>query len=302
MILSINGSGFLTVILENQWISLSYNENAGLFNIYDKIKGSEVISNGYSSINLITPDADNLILSSSDDNDKKYEIKDVLDEYGQGQSLIITNSYRDGFIFTIFITIYEQRPSLFIQTSLQSTQAGFKLLSFCPFLSSIENEGTIQLGNLVDMRLFRQDWQSWSPVEIIPLNRRIKRPWMKLPKRILFSTNERFGKGEFLSDNFMVIKNLATQEFITLGFISMRKHLTQVGIHVNYEKNIIRKFFTRSLSGSTELKENHEIFSEKLVFIINGMNAVESLNYYASLVQEEMDAISWDPTKQLHWR
>ncbi|MFX1298256.1 MAG: glycoside hydrolase family 36 protein, partial [Promethearchaeota archaeon] len=211
--------------------------------------------------------------------------------------------YKFGFILIHSITVYKTKPFLLFQTSIQSLQKDYKIKLFYSITLSKKRQGDLHIGAIVDWRLFRQDWQSWSAVQVIPLNKRIKRPWMKVPKRIMYSTSEKFGKGEFLSDNFAIIKNLKTQQFITLGFISMKDYLTHIGIHVNYEKDEILKLFAQSLLGEIPLRENIKISSEKLVLIINGMNAVESLDYYAVLVQKEMNAISWDtiPTGWCSW-
>ncbi len=281
--------------LSTQWVQLTYNEKKGLFDICDKSTGSKLMINAFASFILIKQDGKELKLSSPEASEKQYEVKSNLDDKGKYTSLIAKFRFKNGLLFTLSIILYEETPHIIFQTSIKSSQNGYLIKAFYPLIVSREYQGIFQLGSIQDWRLFRQDWQSWSRVEVISLDKRLKRPWMKLPQRVMYSTKEKFRKGQFLSDNFAVIKNLKTQKFLTLGFISMKNHLTQIGLHVNYEKDEFKYIFAQSLVGGIELPPNTEVFSEKLVLIMNGMDALDSLDYYANLTRAEMKARTWDP-------
>ena len=291
------------MILENKWIRVVYDEVKGFFDIVNKIDAFKVFTNAFSAVILISPDEKELNLSALDSNRKSHIMKDVSDKFGNGKSLITTYTFDIGFILTLSITLYDTEPFILFQTRIKSSQKGYKLKLLSPFCLSKAQEGTLDLGTIADWRLLRQDWQSWSPIKVMRLNQPIKRPWMKIQNIITYSTQQKFKAGDYLSDNFAVIKNLDTQEFITLGFISMKDQLTQIRIQVNYKQNEVLELFALSSLGAIPLEGNQEIASEKLVLILNGMNAIQSLDYYASLVQQEMNALTWDsiPTGWCSW-
>ncbi len=283
------------VKLENRWIGFVYDEKAGFFDISDKVDKFGVLSKVYSAVVLVSPKGNETILSTLNANTRKLEIHDISDDYGKGRSLITTNIFESGFAFTLIITLYEKEPFLLIQTTLKTTQDDYFIKLFYPLCLTKSENGKLEMGAIKDWRLLWQDWQSWSTAEVIPLNKSLKRTWLRVPKIIMHSTDEKLGRGEYLSDNFATIKNLNTQKFITLGFISMRNHLTHIGLKVDYKKDELQRIFARSLVGNIPLKQDEEVNSEKLILIFNGMNAVESLSYYASHVQQEMKALAWDP-------
>lgn len=291
------------VSLENKWLQLNFDENQGFFEIINRNTGLGTFNHIFSSVSLLTQKNKNIILSTSDSKENSYTLENISDIYGNGRSLIVTQKFENGFCFTLIFNIYKEEPFILFQVAIRSTEPGYKLKSFHPFHLSKARAGNIEMGSIADWRLFRTDWQSWSPVEIVTLNKPQKRPWMKLPKVVMYSTKEKFARGEYLSDYLAVIKNIRTQQFITLGFISMRNHLTQIGIHVDYKKNEIRELFARSFAGGISLKEDQEIYSEKFILLINGMQALDSLDYYTTLVQKEMNALSWDsvPTGWCSW-
>lgn len=290
-------------ILETQWIQLSYDEETCLFDVYNKQLGQEIITHAFSSITVISPNGEEISLPAYKATGKELELNSNSTDTGNVMTLTAIYSFNSDFIFSFSITIQESQPHILFQNSLEQMPDDYRIKAFYPLMISKDLGGTLILGQLKNWRLFRQDWQSWSPVEIITLDTQVKRPWMKIPKRILFSTSEKLNKGEFLSDNFLVVKNIETQQFITLGFISMRDHLTHVDLQVNYTNNEISKLFARSLLGNVVFKKEEKIYSEKLVLLINGMTALESLSYYANLSKNEMDAIFWShiPTGWCSW-
>ena len=283
------------VSLENKWIQLDFNEKAGFFEIIDKIDGVEMVIHAFSSVVLLSQDDEERVLSTFDKSEKSYDIKIISDIHGEGQSLLITLKFESNLIFTLLINIYQDEPFLLFQAAIKSSENAYRVKFFYPLCLSETQQGAFNLSSIKDWRLLRTDWQSWSPIEVIPLNKSLKRPWMKIPKVIMYSTKEKFASGEYLSDYFAVIKNLNTGKFVTLGFISMKDHLTQIRLHVNYKKEEVLKLFAQSTAGAIPLKENQALYSEKLALLINGMDALESLNYYTTLVQKEMKALSWSP-------
>ena len=178
------------VVLETQWVRLEYDEVKGTFDVFDKIIESKVITHTFCSFTLSSSDTEELILSSFDDCQKDCEIQPISDNNGNGKILVATFTYETGFITTLKITVYDNNPFLLFQSSIKSSQQGYKLKSLKPLALSKSHQGDLQMGSIEDWRLFRQDWQSWSPVEVTPLNKRIKRPWMKVPNRIDYSTKE----------------------------------------------------------------------------------------------------------------
>jgi alpha-galactosidase len=280
--------------LENELLRLVCNEEDGSFDIYDKVLDIKVISCAYSSVHLVSPEGNEVILSSLEALHKEYEIIPLADRFGDGQALIARFTYSLGFVFTLKIHRYDDHPFLLFQCSIQASEMGYRLHALLPLRLSQQTGGDLELGQLLDLRMFRQDWQSWSPVSVIPLTEPLKRPWMKLPRLIMYSTEEKLGKGEYLSDNLLVMKNVETQQFLLLGFISMKTQITQIGIHVNIKKHLSQKLFARSTIGGVRLEPDVEVSSEKLVLILNGMDTLQSLDYYAALAQKEMQALSWD--------
>jgi len=280
--------------LDNKWIKLVYDDKTGFYVINDNKNESNLFLKAYTSAVLVSPDGNEITLSSPNAKKRISEVRAVSDDYGKGKLLTATHTFNSGFVLTLFITVYENEPFLFIQTAIKTSQNGYKLKVIFPIFLSGSEDGKLNMGSIKDWRLLCQDWNSWSTAQVIPFNKPLKRSWMKVPKIIMHSTGEKLRKGEYLSDNFAVIKNLNTQKFITIGSISMRDHLTHIGINVNYKADQLLKLFARSLSGIIPLNEDTEVNSEKFVLIFNGMNAVESLSHYASLVQHEMNALSWD--------
>jgi len=262
-----------------------------------------MVKHAFSSVVLVLQDNEERVLSTFDKGEKSCVIKKISDIHGDGQSLIITQKFESNLIFTLLINIYHDAPFLLFQAAIESSESPYRVKFFYPLCLSAAQQGTLNLSSIKDWRLLRTDWQSWSQIEVTPLNKSLKRPWMKIPKVIMYSTKEKFARGEYLSDYFAVIKNLKTGKFVTLGFISMRDHLTQIRLQVNYKKDAVLKLFVQSSAGAIPLKENQAMYSEKLILLVNGMEALDSLNYYADLVQKEMKALSWNtiPTGWCSW-
>lgn len=279
--------------LENRWISVACHIETGYMDITDRTMDSKVLVNAFMAVRLEGPDAEKLILSSFVASETSIEKESIDDGYGRGTSLIATYSFPNGFLIKSKLTLYEDRPTLFVQAAVQGTITGYKLDAIYPLVVSQSQKGLLELGGVKDWRVFCQDWQSWSTAQVIPLNKRMKRTWLKVPKIIVHSTQEKLKKGEYLSDNVASIKNLATQQFITMGAISMCKHLTHIELKVNYRKNQLLEITMRSLAGKIPLPAKAEVNSEKFALILNGMSAIESLSSYATLVQKEMGATSW---------
>ena len=282
------------VVLENKWLRLIFNENTGFFEILGKDDELKVFSNAFARAVLTSPEDAEITLSTYDANKRTYELQDISDGNGKGKKLIAIHAYDSGLVFRVNVTLYENEPFLLFQSIIHASQEGYKLNFLYPFFLSNAQKGSVDMGSIVAWRLLWQDWQSWSSAQVTPLNKSVKRPWMKVPKIIMYSTKEKGGKGKYLSDNFAAIKNLNTQKFVTFGFVSMRDHLTHIGIEVDYKNDEVITLFARSL-GEIPLEKDKDISSEKLILILNGMNAVESLSYYATLTQREMKALSWDP-------
>ncbi len=280
--------------LETELLRLVCNEDDGSFDIYDKVLDLKVISRAHSSVHLVSPEGDVIALPSFEALHKRYEIIPHSDGFGDGQALIAKFSYQLGVVFTLKIHKYDDHPFLLFQCSVQASKSGYQLHAFFPLQLSQQADGDLDLGQLLDLRIYRQDWQSWSPVSVSSLTEPLKRPWMKLPRRIMYSTEEKFGTGEYFSDHLLVVKNIQTQQFMLLGYVSMKTQITQIGIHVNVKKHLTRKLFARSTIGGVRLEPDVEVSSEKLVLILNGMDALQSLDYYARLTQKEMQALSWD--------
>jgi len=291
------------VLLENKWLQLDFDEDTGFFDIINKVSGLRIANHIFSSVYLCTKENKDIILSSFNSKETFCKIENISDVLGDGKSLIVAQKFENDFVLTLFFNIYEEAPFIYFQTAIKSNHSGYKLNSFHPFHLSKAKKGGLKMGSIANWRLFRTDWQSWSPIEITPLNKPQKRPWMKLPKIVLYSTMEKFAPGAYLSDYFVVIKNLETQQFLLAGFTSMKNHLTHIVIHVNHKKDEFLELFAKSLVGRILLPENQEIYSEKFVLIVNGMQALDSLDYYTNLVQKEMSALSWDsvPTGWCSW-
>ncbi|MHA1130604.1 MAG: alpha-galactosidase [Candidatus Helarchaeota archaeon] len=281
-------------IIETAFIQIFFDEEAGTFDISDKERALKIVSHAYASVHVISPEGAIQIFSTCDNTQREYKVTPIADRFGKGNTLVIILSYRTGFIFTFTIIVYEKYPSILFKSSLQCSQNGYKIVTFQPFILSEAAGGAIHLGSICDIRMFRQDWQSWSPVEVISLTKQVKRPWMKLPRRIMYSTEEQFNKGDYLSENIAILKNIKTQQFMLLGFVSMRDQITQIGLQVSLQRDKIMKIFARSIVGGIALHPNIKVSSEPLLLIINGMSAVESLDAYATITQQEMQAISWD--------
>ncbi|MHA1264405.1 MAG: alpha-galactosidase [Candidatus Helarchaeota archaeon] len=284
------------VILENNWLKVIYYEETGFFDIVERKEDKVLFERVFSMVELIDANRNKLKISSISVKIRDVRLEEGSDEYGIKKSIIIVHHYENDIDFTLIITLYVEKPLLLFQNSVKVNESTYRFHCSYPFLIEKIHGGNMHLGELRHWRVFYQDWQSWSSAQVISLKRAIKRTWMRVPSLIMYSTKEKLKKGEYLSDNIAAIKNIETQQFVTLGAISMKDYLTHIGLQVNLHRDEVHKFFARVSGDGIPLPLQEEVFSEKFVLICTGMNPVQSLTRYATMVQHEMKALSWTTT------
>ncbi|MFX0138518.1 MAG: glycoside hydrolase family 36 protein [Candidatus Hodarchaeota archaeon] len=295
--------GILTI--ENEYINVKFDTNSGFMNFMDIEKKKHVISNGFSSISYDTKNVDTL-----DEAEIKWEKGEFEDKIGKGISLILNFISKIGKPqLKLIIKLFENKPFIFLQnTIINNLGRAIRIKSFSPIELKETSLSQVDLGTTIDdWKILAGQYQSWAPIKLVgPFEKNFKPkvPNFIAPGRLVFLSNpdEERKKHEQVGDNYIVMKNLKTQENILFGFLTFENQLSQIIFQFNKKKRALKRLNTRSQADNIILEPNEELSSELLM--INFVTPpIENLILYADLIKKLNKTIQWEkvPTGYCTW-
>ncbi len=219
--------------LNNDLILFQFNLERGTYDIIDLMAKKPVITELYYQIS-VTLNGSNRVFSSIQTNNSKWDTKEIKDVIGTGLMLTIYQTHPELEI-QFRISLYSEMNSIFIQISFKVVQDSINLINVKPFLFQ---KGDFPIGSAPDLRILKNDWQSWSSIEVVDLSFKENRSNVKVERRGKHAFERNPKAGEIWSHYLSIIKNLKTKNQLFLGFISLANQHAQIIWKIERKKQI----------------------------------------------------------------
>ncbi|MHA1384362.1 MAG: alpha-galactosidase [Candidatus Helarchaeota archaeon] len=293
------------LILENKFLKLEFDSDSGFFDLFNKETEKYIISNAYSSISYNSINTDTLGFSKL-----KWDVKNFENNLGKGISLILKFLSKSKLPeFNLIFEIYEEKPFIFIRNEIiNNSEHRIRIKSLNPMVISETHYSKLKLGSSInDWRILAGAYQSWAPVKLVkPFDKNFipKSPESLYPGKIILLSNpkEKREKYEQVGDNYIIIKNVRTQNNVLFGFLTFKNQFCQILFQFDKKKNSIRKVLARCQADNVVLEPKKKLSSELLMINFNSP-PIENLILYSDLVQKINDVKLWHevPTGYCTW-
>jgi len=293
------------MILENELVKFEFNTTSGFMSFFDKKKQDCVISKAYSSISY-----DSKELNTLNKDKLKSDVEEFENEIGKGITLILKfMAEKETPELVLNIELFENMPYIFLRNSvINSLEKGIQIESLNPIVLSDAHSSNLNLGTTIkDWKMLGGAYQSWAPIKLFgPFDKNFvpSAPVVKdlIRRNFLLNPEEKLDKYEQIGDNYLIIKNLKTQNNILLGYLTFKNQFSQIIIQFNKKNIYLNKLQARSYADSIILKPNKELSSE--LFMINFITPpLENLTLYADIIKKINKTIPWSrvPTGYCTW-
>lgn len=228
------------------------------YDLTDLLADKSVFSGAFYEIN-IKFDNKPVRIVSKEAPSLQWEIQDITSELGTGKVLIIQQE--DPILRIKFkVYCYSNSQAIYFQISLEPGTNPF-------FLESVKllvlADGTISVNASNQLKILKNDWQSWSPIEIVDLHFRDKRPNVKVERRNKRSFEKKPLAGEVWSDFFSLAKNIQSQDQLFFGFVTLKDQLAQILWKIKNKEKIER--VECRCSGDSILLEKGDSFDSEIL-------------------------------------
>jgi alpha-galactosidase len=209
--------------ISNGTFMFQFNKMKKTYDLTDLLTNKSIFSDAFYEIDI---KSDNLPLKivSKEILSLHWEIQEISTEIGTGKVMIIQQDHETLQIkFKVYC--YANSQSIFFQLSFEPGTNPF-------FLDSVKllilADGKISVNTSKEVKILKNDWQSWSPIEIVALDFKDKRPNVKVERRSKRSFERKPHAGEIWSDFFSFAKNIQSQDQIFFGFVTLKDQLAQI--------------------------------------------------------------------------
>jgi hypothetical protein len=228
------------------------------YDLTDLLADKSVFSGAFYEIN-IKFDNKPVRIVSKEAPSLQWEIQDITSDLGTGKVLIIQQEDPNLRIkFKVYC--YSNSQAIYFQISLEPGTNPF-------FLESVKllvlADGTISVNASNQLKILKNDWQSWSPIEIVDLHFRDKRPNVKVERRNKRSFEKKPSAGEVWSDFFSLAKNIQSQDQLFFGFVTLKDQLAQILWKIKNKEKIER--VECRCSGDSILLEKGDSFDSEIL-------------------------------------
>jgi alpha-galactosidase len=230
------------------------------YDLIDELTSQSIISDAFYEI-AIKINGKPLKISSKDEAPLQWDIEDVSNELGAGKILIIQQN-GPVFLIKFKIYLYNDIEPIFLQISLEPKIDSLNLELVKLLIVNNEN---ISVNTSNQLKILKNDWQSWSPIELVDLNYKNKRSNVKVERRSKHSSAQKPPAREIWSDYFSLIRNLQSQDQIFLGFVTLANQLAQIRWRVK-KKEKIERIECLCLCDSILIEKEDSFDSEILMF------------------------------------
>ncbi|MHA1267148.1 MAG: glycoside hydrolase family 36 protein [Candidatus Helarchaeota archaeon] len=245
--------------LNNESTVFQFDLTKGTYDILDKATKKSILSQGRFEIHA---SIDNIpcILSSINSAEFKWHTQEITSELGAGMTLFIEPSFSEMHI-TFSITLFKNINAIFFQLRLSAIQRPLHLIAI-HLLSSKKISPSLGMGT--SLKIFKHDWQSWSPVEIIDLTFKNKRSNCKFDRRAKHSFVAKPKAGELWSDYLLAIRNCNQNQQLFLGFVTLATQMAQIRLKIK-KRNSIESIQAICFGDSILLEADNTFESEQLM-------------------------------------
>ena len=235
-----------------------FNKMKKTYDLTDLLANKSVYSDAFYEINIKIDD-NPLKIVSKETPSFQWEIQDIANALGTGKVLIIQQD-NPTLRIKFKVYCYANSQAIFLQISLELGPNPF-------FLESVKllvlADGNISVNTSNQLKILKNDWQSWSPIEIVDLHFRDKRPNVKVERRNKRSFEKKPPAGEMWSDFFSLVKNIQSQDQIFFGFVTLKDQLAQIQWKIKNKAQIER--VECRCSGDSILMEKGDRFDSEIL-------------------------------------
>ncbi|MHA1279508.1 MAG: glycoside hydrolase family 36 protein [Candidatus Helarchaeota archaeon] len=255
----IDSSDYL--VFSNNFITFKFNKADGSFDLINTVT-NRVQLNGFFYEITFNLEGVTKTVSSQSDSDWDWGIEAVNDNIGKGKCLNLRQN-SESFQILFKVILYNELANIFFQLILEDIPRN---LIHLKELKLLVHTGRSPLhGTNSDLRILKNDWQSWSPILLVDLTFKETRSNLKVERRNKHSLERKPKKGQILSDFFTLLRNIHTNEQIFLGFITLADQLSQFKWSVKAKKQITR-LEAICYCDSVLLEKGEQFHSEILMF------------------------------------
>lgn len=226
--------------------------------LFDSLTNKYVFSDAFYEID-IKFDNHPLKLVSREIPSLKWEIQDLASELGTGKVLIIRQD-TPKLQINFKVYCYTTSQAIYFQIALKPGTDPFFLESVKLLVLTI---GKFSENAFEQLKILRNDWQSWGPIEIVDLHFKDKRPNVKVERRNKRSFEKKPNAGEIWSDFFSLIKNTQLEDQLFFGFVTLKDQLAQILWKVQNKEKMVQ--VECRCSGDSILMEKDDHFESELL-------------------------------------
>ncbi|HUX98788.1 MAG TPA: glycoside hydrolase family 36 protein [Candidatus Deferrimicrobium sp.] len=269
--------------LTNGKILFKFNKGRGTYDLIDAATQETRIGSNFYEIILNINGTINRI-SSTNEKEWNWEINDIKNEIGTGKTI---NLYQTSPYFQIIfqVTTYLNLEHIFFQLKLKDVKTSkLNLINVKPL---IYHGGPFIVGSFSQFKILKNDWQSWSPIELVDLSYKESRSNCKFERRGKHAFEQKPKSGDIWSAYFSLIKNHQSSEQIFFGFVTLADQHTHINWKIRDKKKVVS--VEAICFGDSLLLEDGDQFNSELL-MVSFKKGLDSLEEWARITGTLMNS------------
>ncbi len=263
--------------LTNGIVTVSYDTRLGCISMISSDGNKTCFSSGYILVHTDRETYDSRKMTY-----KSFTALEFQEDQLSGKAVVLrVQDMEKTAEFNIRISIYEEASgfSIIVQFRNRSDETSLKAIDV--LVIDVDDSSRIVTGwNRNNLRFFKNGLHSWELSQAAPID-----------------------VGENLSHFYSVLRNIESNESLTMGFVTMADQFSTIAAHGREsEESRLALVVATSHTDEIPVTEKDTIVSEELL-VLYGKNACKGLEQYMDLVSVRMNALKWPsiPTGWCSW-